>query len=124
MTRSGKPLNAIAAARALEQPWTPVVAGRANGQELRLAWLAGEFDRHRHPDSEEVFYVLEGELELVLDDSTVHLAAGDLYVVPRGTYHRPVAPGAGARVLLVNTAGTRNTGEERTERTLDELEEL
>ena len=124
MTRAIQPLNALAAARALERPWTPVIAGHANGQEVRLAWLAGEFDRHRHPDSDEVFYVLEGALDLVLDDTTVHLAPGDLYVVPRGTYHQPVAPGAGARVLLINSAGARNTGEERTARTLDELEEL
>ena len=70
----------------------------------------GEFTRHAHPDTDEMFVVLSGSLTIELDDAEVELAPGQLYVVPRGVPHRPRSA-AGADVLLVEPSETVNTGD-------------
>ena len=80
-------------ARLAELPrhWAPSTVATVNDYEVRLARVRGEFVRHQHPDTDEFFLVLSGELILQLDDEPVVLQPGDLYVVPAGAYHRPVA---------------------------------
>lgn len=107
----------------IREHWNPKIVGEVNGEEIRLAKLLGEFDWHAHPDSDELFLVLEGELLLRLRDREVRLRAGQFFVVPRGVEHLPVAAGE-CHVLLIEAAGTRNTGELRNERTLDDLERI
>jgi mannose-6-phosphate isomerase-like protein (cupin superfamily) len=92
--------------------WTPKVVARLNDYEVKLAKLKGEFVWHDHPDTDELFLVLEGRLSIRLrdpDDRVVVLGAGQLYVVGRGVEHCPVADGDAA-VLLVEPAGVVNTG--------------
>lgn len=103
---------------ALEGPWKPLVVGDVNGQELKVARLEGDFIDHRHEDTDELFLVLEGRLLMHLPGGVVELGAGEMLVVPRGTLHRPEAP-EGCRVLLLEAAGTRNTGDEGGVRTHD-----
>lgn len=71
---------------------------------------------HQHPDTDEVFLVIEGFLEIQLRDGQVTLKAGEMFVVPKGVEHRPVAAGE-CQVLLVEPAGTVNTGDAGGERT-------
>jgi mannose-6-phosphate isomerase-like protein (cupin superfamily) len=92
--------------------WTPKVVARLNDYEVKLAKLKGEFVWHDHPDTDELFLVLEGRLSIRLrdpDERVVVLRAGQLYVVGRGVEHCPVADGDAA-VLLVEPAGVVNTG--------------
>lgn len=106
-------------------PWTPRLVAELNGQHVRLARLEGEFIWHHHADEDELFLVLEGAFEMHLRDTVQRLEAGDLFVVPRGVEHKPVAPEP-CTVLIFEPATVRNTGEVVNERTLeaDELERL
>ncbi len=94
--------------------WAPRIVGRYNGNEIRIAKLAGEFVWHRHDETDELFLCLDGILELELRDRTVTLNPGELFVVPRGTEHRPVTRTGEVRVLFLDTAGTPNSGDEAT----------
>jgi mannose-6-phosphate isomerase-like protein (cupin superfamily) len=78
--------------------------------------VQGKFVWHQHPDTDEVFLVIEGFLEIQLRDGQVTLKAGEMFVVPKGVEHRPVAAGE-CQVLLVEPAGTVNTGDAGGERT-------
>jgi mannose-6-phosphate isomerase-like protein (cupin superfamily) len=92
--------------------WSPKVVARLNDYEVKLAKLKGAFVWHDHPDTDELFLVLEGRLSIRLrdpDERVVVLGAGQLYVVPRGIEHCPVADGDVA-VLLIEPAGVVNTG--------------
>jgi mannose-6-phosphate isomerase-like protein (cupin superfamily) len=93
----------------LRESWRPRVLASLNGQEVKLARLEGPFVWHHHAEEDELFLVLRGKLAIELAERTVELAAGELFVVPRGVEHRPVADGE-AYVLLFEPAGVRNTG--------------
>lgn len=107
----------------LDRPWTPKIIAELNGQEVKVAWLEGAFVWHQHEEEDELFLVLDGRLRMELRDRSVELGPGQIFVVPRGVEHRPVAE-EGARVLLFEPAGTRNTGELRNERTVEAPERI
>jgi len=71
--------------------WSPRTVATVNDYDVRLAKVHGEFVRHRHEDSDEFFLVVDGELTLRMDAGDVVLRPGEVYVVPAGTYHQPVA---------------------------------
>lgn len=98
-------------------PWTPRIVGELNGQHVKIAWLSGEFDWHHHAAEDELFLVLAGRLTLQLREGDVVLEPGEMFIVPRGVEHRPVAE-EGTRVLLFEPAGTLNTGNLVNERTV------
>jgi mannose-6-phosphate isomerase-like protein (cupin superfamily) len=98
--------------------WKPRIIGELNGQHLKLAKLEGEFVWHRHESADEMFLVLHGNLEILLRDHTIHLESGELFIVPKGVEHKPVAE-TEAQVLLLEPAGTLNTGDVRDHRTID-----
>jgi len=103
------------------ETWSPRIVARLNDYHLKVAHLEGEFVWHRHAETDELFLVLAGTLELRLRDGSHRLRAGDLFVVPRGVEHQPVAHGA-CRVLLIEPAGTLNTGDAGGERTVADPE--
>ena len=90
--------------------WSPKVVARLNDYEIKLVKLKGEFVWHTHDDTDELFLVIEGELKIQLRDGDVHLREGQLYVVPRGVEHCPVAEGEVA-AMLIEPAGVVNTGD-------------
>jgi mannose-6-phosphate isomerase-like protein (cupin superfamily) len=90
--------------------WQPRVVGQFNGHDLMVVKVRGEFVWHRHDDTDDFFLVLEGRLTIQLRDGDVELGPGELYVVPRGVEHCPRADGE-AHVLLIEPAGTPNTGD-------------
>ena len=93
------------------EPWQPrTVAVLNDAYDVRLAHTSGEFPRHTHPDTDELFLVLHGSLTLRLDDGDVQLGPGQLYVVPRGVAHQPVSHD-GADILLIEPSETVNTGD-------------
>jgi mannose-6-phosphate isomerase-like protein (cupin superfamily) len=97
--------------------WTPKIIGELNGQQVKLAKLQGELMWHAHADEDELFLVLDGELTIQMRDHEVHLKKGEMYIVPKGVEHNPVAE-RGASVLLFEPAQTKHTGEHITERTV------
>lgn len=114
-----------AAVESIEEPWTPRIVAEANDQHVKVAQLDGTFVWHAHPDADELFYVLNGRLDIEFrDEPTTRLTDGDLLVVPADVEHRPVALEE-TTVMLVEPAGTRNTGNaEDSELTVEEPEEL
>jgi mannose-6-phosphate isomerase-like protein (cupin superfamily) len=97
--------------------WTPKVIARLNDLHIKAVKLQGAFVWHAHPETDELFYVVKGRLTIELPEGPVALAAGELFVVPRGTRHRPVAE-TECEVLLIEPAGTLNTGDAGGERTV------
>ncbi len=89
--------------------WVPRVVARLNDYEIKLVKLDGEFVWHTHHDTDELFLVIEGELTIQQQEGDVTLRAGQLYVVPRGVPHCPIANGE-VHAMLIEPAGVVNTG--------------
>jgi mannose-6-phosphate isomerase-like protein (cupin superfamily) len=94
--------------------WAPRIVARYNDNEVRLVKVEGEFIWHTHGESDELFLVIEGALDIELRDRTIELRQGDLFVVPRGVEHRPVARKGEAKLLLIDPKDMPNTGDEAT----------
>jgi mannose-6-phosphate isomerase-like protein (cupin superfamily) len=92
-----------------DDQWAPKVVAEMNDYQFKLVKLQDEFVWHNHQDTDETFIVVDGEMELELRHGSVALAAGDMYVVPRGVDHRPTALHE-CHVLLVEPRGVVNTG--------------
>ena len=99
---------------AFSAPWQPHIIAVYNGNDVMVVKLEGEFVWHRHDETDDFFLVLEGSLDIELRDRTVTLGAGELFVVPRGVEHRPVARHGEVKALLMEPAGTPNTGDPAT----------
>lgn len=93
----------------INEHWRPKVVAEMNGQELKLVKFSGVFPWHQHEHEDELFLVWRGEMTIEFRDRSVMLRAGELCVVPRGVEHRTQAE-TEAEVLLLEPAGTRNTG--------------
>lgn len=98
------------------EQWSPRVVAEMNDYQFKLAKLEGDFIWHSHPDTDEAFIVLEGQLRIDFRNGAVTLAPGELYVVPKGVEHKPYAE-AEVQLLLIEPRGVRNTGQEGGERT-------
>ena len=107
---SGDVITLAEKLRAFSDCWSPRVVAELNDYQFKVAHLEGEFVWHDHPETDEAFLVLDGELTIELRDGAVELKAGDLYVVPRGVEHRPVAASR-CSVLLIGPRGVVNTGD-------------
>lgn len=94
----------------LDAPWQPRIVAQVNDYHVKVARFAGEFVWHSHPETDELFLVHRGTLVIALRDREVRLGPGELFVVPRGVEHCPRAEGD-CEVVLVEPAGTVNTGD-------------
>ena len=111
-------VNLEQAFASIHEYWSPRVAAELNGQHVKLAKMLGEFEWHHHESEDEMFLVWRGTLKMELRTGTVTIGQGEFYVVPRGVEHRPIAEDE-ALVVLFEPAGTVNTGNLRTDRTVD-----
>jgi mannose-6-phosphate isomerase-like protein (cupin superfamily) len=107
------PVNLAEKLAAFSDHWSPKIIGGFNGHDLMVVKAKGEFNWHSHPDTDDFFLVLKGRLVIHLRDGDVSLGPGELYVVPRGVEHRPVAEEE-THILLIEPAGTPNTGDPAT----------
>lgn len=106
-------MSAINLAEKLSQfsdQWSPKVIGQFNDHDLMVVKVEGEFVWHSHPDTDDLFLVLKGEIDIEMREETVTLREGEMFVVPKGVEHRPVARSE-AHLLLIEPAGTPNTGD-------------
>ena len=93
--------------------WSPKVVASFNGHDIMVVKVKGRFVWHSHPDTDDFFLVLRGRLRIEMRNGDVTLGAGELYVVPRGVEHCPVADEE-TELLLIEPAGTPNTGDPAT----------
>ena len=101
--------------------WSPKIIAGLNDYHFKLARIEGAFTWHSHADTDEAFIVLDGEMVMELKDGSEKVKKGEMIVVPKGVEHRPNAEGE-CKILLIEPAGTRNTGEIENEMTRDKLE--
>jgi len=90
--------------------WQPRVVAELNDYQFKLVKVQGEFVWHSHAETDEVFMVIGGKLRLEFRDGAVELKPGEMFVVPKGVEHRPVAE-AECQMMLIEPRGTVNTGE-------------
>lgn len=93
--------------------WSPKIIATYNGNEVMVAKLHGEYHWHRHADTDDFFYVLSGHLMIETERGDVELGPGDLYVVPKGVMHRPIADDE-VHILLLEPKGEPNSGDPAT----------
>jgi len=93
--------------------WSPRIVADFNGNDVMVVKVKGEFNWHSHPDTDDFFLVINGQITIKLRDGDVHLSQGELFVVPKGVEHCPVAADE-AELLLIEPHGTPNTGDEAT----------
>ncbi|HEY0123937.1 MAG TPA: cupin domain-containing protein [Rhizobium sp.] len=96
--------------------WQPRVVAEMNDYQFKLVRIEGDFIWHDHPETDETFIVLEGQLRIDFRDGAVHIGPGEMFVVPRGVEHKPFAEKE-VRMMLIEPRGTLNTGHEGGART-------
>lgn len=94
----------------VSEHWSPKVVARLNDYEIKVVKLKGEFVWHTHDETDELFFVVDGELTIQLRDGDVRLQPGQLFVVPKGVEHCPIAEGE-VHALLIEPVGVVNTGD-------------
>ena len=107
-------INLVEKLSTFSEHFRPRTVGEFNDHDLMVAKLQGPFPWHKHDDTDDFFLVLHGRLTIQLRDRDVKLGPGELFVVPRGLEHRPVADEGEVHILLIETQGTPNTGDPAT----------
>lgn len=92
------------------EQWAPRVIAEMNDYQLKLAKIEGEFVWHQHDETDEVFIVVDGEMAIEFRDGRVNMRAGEMFVVPKGVAHKPVAARE-CQILLIEPRGLVNTGD-------------
>ena len=108
-----QPINLAEKLSQFSTHWSPKIVGTFNGHDLMVVKVQGEFVWHHHPDTDDFFMVLSGELFIDLPERTATLRPGEVFVVPKGMQHRPRAT-VETHLLLIEPAGTPNTGDPAT----------
>jgi mannose-6-phosphate isomerase-like protein (cupin superfamily) len=111
---TSEPVSLTAALASFTDIYSPRIVARVNDYDVRIAHARGEHVWHVHDDTDEFFLVLDGQFTVSLRDGAgaervIELAKGDVYVVPRGTEHKPSS--AGGSILMFEPAGTLTTGD-------------
>ena len=103
-------VNLAAKLALIDKHWSPKTVATVNDYDVRLAVVEGEFTRHQHPDTDEFFLLIAGELTIKMDAGDVTLRPGEVYVVPAGVPHQPVAA-PGTQIMLIEPSDVVNTGD-------------
>ena len=108
-----KPLNLSDKLSQFSSHWDPHVIANYNDNDVMVVKFSGDFPYHLHEDTDDFFLVLSGEMTMDLEEVSHIVKAGELFIVPRGVTHRPRAENE-CHVLLIEPAGTPNTGDAAT----------
>ena len=90
--------------------WSPKVIAEMNDYQFKLVKIKGEFVKHQHLETDEVFIVIEGKMKIEFDSETIEIKSGEMIVVPKGLAHKPFADEE-CKVMLVEPRGILNTGD-------------
>ena len=112
-----QPINFKEKLSLFSEQWSPRIIAQLNDYHFKLAKVEGEFIWHDHPETDEVFVVIKGQLDILFRDGKVSLDEGEMFVVPKGLEHKPVAENE-CHILLIEPAGTVNTGNVVDEKTI------
>lgn len=112
-----------AAAASLTELWSPRVLAEVDDAYVKVAKVRGTFGWHAHEHEDELFFILAGHLRIELDDRVVDLREGEMFVVPKGVRHNPVAAEE-CHVMLVERKSTLHAGDVVNERTRSIAEQL
>jgi len=109
-----RPVSLSKALASFDDIYSPRIVARMNDYDVKIAHTLGDHVWHVHDDTDEFFLVLEGRFDIAMRDedgreTTVSLDRGDIFVVPRGTEHRPSSPGGS--ILMFEPSGTSSTGD-------------
>jgi mannose-6-phosphate isomerase-like protein (cupin superfamily) len=99
-----------------DEQWQPKVIAEMNDYQFKIVKLQGDFVWHNHRDTDETFIVIEGDLRIDFRDGAARIAAGEMFVVPKGVEHKPYAENE-VKLLLIEPRGVLTTGEQGGERT-------
>ncbi len=110
---SREPINLAEKLATFSEHYRPRTVGTFNGHDLMVVKLKGPFTWHRHDDTDDFFLVLKGRLRIELRDRAIELGPGEIFIVPQGVEHRPVADEE-VHLLLIEPTGTPNTGDPKT----------
>lgn len=110
------PVNFAEKLARITELWSPRVVAELNDYQFKLVRIEGDFLWHDHPETDEAFLVLEGELRIDFRDGAVRLGPGEMFVVPRGVEHKPFAERE-VKMLLIEPRGVLNTGRAGGDRT-------
>jgi mannose-6-phosphate isomerase-like protein (cupin superfamily) len=92
-----------------EEQWSPRVIAEMNDYQFKLVKLEGDFVWHQHAETDETFFVVEGELRIDFRDGAVTIGPGEMFVVPKGVEHKPFAAHE-VKLMLIEPKGVVNTG--------------
>jgi mannose-6-phosphate isomerase-like protein (cupin superfamily) len=106
-----------------KEHWSPKIVGEVNDCYLKLVKFKGEFVWHHHDVEDEMFMVIKGRFVMRLKDRDVQLEEGEFIVIPHGMEHMPVADEE-VEVLLIEPKTTLNTGNVKSERTVEVLQQI
>ncbi len=122
-TKSVSKVNVKQKLQMFNDYWNPRIVGELNNQQVKLAKFKGEFVWHKHEHEDELFYVIDGTLQIELKDKTIELTSNEFVIIPRGVEHRPVALKE-VSVMLFEPSTTLNTGNKMGDLTHEKLEKL
>ena len=103
--------------------WTPKKIGELNGQQILLAKIKGEFIWHAHEHEDELFMIIKGSLILEFRDKTIELNEGEIYIIPKGVEHKPIAKEE-VHVLLFEPLDIKHTGNVMADVTVETFENI
>ncbi len=118
-----KPVSLHNIAASLTEYWSPRVVGEVDDAYVKVAKVHGSLAWHSHESEDEMFLVLKGRLRIELEGSVVELGEGEMFVVPKGVRHNPVAEDE-CHILLIERKTTLHTGDVQTEKTRSLTEQM
>ncbi|MFW6048309.1 MAG: cupin domain-containing protein [Candidatus Natronoplasma sp.] len=107
----------------IEEYFSPKIIGEFNDQSIKISKVKGEFIEHKHDDTDEVFLVIKGSLTIELENGSVNLNENEIFIVPKGTKHKPISEEE-THVVVIEPKDTVNTGDiesDLTEKNLDSI---
>jgi mannose-6-phosphate isomerase-like protein (cupin superfamily) len=110
-------------AMSLTEWWSPRVVGEVDDAFAKVAKVKGSLTWHAHEHEDELFFILKGRLRIEMEEGSVEIGEGDMFVVPKGVRHNPVADDE-CHVMLIERKTTLHTGSEVTEKTRSIDEQL
>jgi mannose-6-phosphate isomerase-like protein (cupin superfamily) len=113
LSNDGDAISLIGKLATFTDLWSPKIVSQFNGHDVMVVKCKGSFNWHVHRDTDDFFLVLKGTLKIELRDRVVEVGPNQLFIVPKGVEHRTVADEE-VHLLLIEPAGTPNTGDERT----------
>lgn len=107
---TSKAINLMQKFSLIDEHWSPKVIAEMNDYQFKLAKVKGDFVFHDHPDTDETFIVLEGNLRIDFRDGHVDIGPGEMHVVPKGVEHKPFAEDE-VKMMLIEPRNVKNTGD-------------